>query len=190
MAEYVNNAELLEYLTKRRVIVQAELAAGRPKPVLDNYLGKCIIAVSTNLSYRPNFIGYSFRTEMIGDAIENLLVKLDNFDPARSKYPFAYMTQIAWNAFVRRIQKEQKEQRIKGRLIQEMPIEDLLTTGDMDEDGIPYYNHFVDYLRDNNFIGVEDKVITVNKVLEKEGLEIFFDADPELAELVEELEAE
>jgi len=65
--------------------------------------------IATNVSMKPNFISYTFRDEMIGDAIENCCQYFDNFDPKRSKNPFAYFTQITWYAFLRRIHKEKKQ---------------------------------------------------------------------------------
>ena len=50
---------------------------------------------------------------MISDGIENSLQYIDNFDPEKSKNPFAYFTQIIYFAFIRRIQKEKKQLYIK-----------------------------------------------------------------------------
>ena len=177
---YVDNAALYEHMVKRRAMRKAAVAAGKEPPSLehDRYLGQVILDVATNLSYRPNFINYSFKPDMISDAIENLVRVIDNFDPEKSKYPFAYMTTVAWQAMVRRIQVEEKQQRIKGALISEMIVDDLFDAQDHDEDGIAYKTHFIDYLRENNFIGREfdkdeDKVTIKNP----EGLEVFMTVD-------------
>ena len=177
---YVDNKELLAHLVERRAAIKAAEEAGEEPPPVDNYLGKVIIDIATHLSYRPNFINYSFKSEMIGDAIENGLKVVDNFDPAKSSYPFAYLTQIMWNAFIRRIQKEQKEQKIKGRLIEELPLDELFSAQEHDEDGIEYKTHFIEFLRENNFIGVDDDDRPVKKTDEKEpaeGLELFFEGE-------------
>ena len=172
---YVNNKELLAHIIKRRTENALRLAEGLDTLPIDNYLGFVIMEIAKRLSYRPNFINYSFKDEMIGDAIENGLKVIDNFDPAKSSNPFAYITQIMWNAFIRRILMEQKQQKIKGALISEMPLEDLFAVQDHDEDGVPYSHHMMDYLRENNF--THD---TVPKEKEKEpqpvkGLEKFFE---------------
>jgi DNA-directed RNA polymerase specialized sigma24 family protein len=73
------------------------------------------MAICNKLSTKPNFIGYSFRDEMIADAVENCIASVDGFNPEKSNNPFAYFTQIAWNAFIRRIQKEKKQQYIKHK---------------------------------------------------------------------------
>ena len=81
-------------------------AAGDEPPQITNYLGECILKIANHLSYRPNFIKYTYREEMISDGIENCLQYIDRFDPAKSSNPFAYFTQIIYYAFVRRITKE------------------------------------------------------------------------------------
>ena len=65
-----------------------------------------VFKIANGLSYRPNFINYTYRQEMISDGIENCLQYIHNFDPEKSKNPFAYFTQIIYYAFIRRIQKE------------------------------------------------------------------------------------
>jgi len=126
---YVSNDDFIIALTERRAIL-AKLAPDEEKPVISDYIAKCIFDICNKLSYRPNFIGYSFRQEMVGDALENCLRVVDNYDPEISKYAFAYFTQIAWYAFVRRIGTEQKQSYIKAKIIESMPINELINTED------------------------------------------------------------
>jgi DNA-directed RNA polymerase specialized sigma24 family protein len=101
------------------------------KPRLNKYLGECFYLLCERLSYRPNFINYSFREEMVGDAIENCLSAVDNFDPNEQKQnPFGYFSLIAWRAFVRRIQKEKKQTYIKHKAFQNSGLYDQLAHGD------------------------------------------------------------
>ena len=86
---------------------------GDPTPPLTNYIGECFLKIATHLSYRPNFINYSYRDEMISDGIQNCLQYAYNFDPEKSKNPFAYFTQIIYYAFLRRITAEKKQVHIK-----------------------------------------------------------------------------
>lgn len=178
-SHYVDNAALYEHMVKRRALRKAAIEAGKEPPSLqhDNYLGQAILAVATNLAYRPNFINYSYRSDMISDAIENLVRVIDNFDPEKSKYPFAYMTTVAWQAFVRRIQIEERQQRIKGALIDEMLVDDLFDAQEHDEDGVAYKTHFIDYLRENNFIGRDERQPEKVVVKNPEGLELFMTDD-------------
>lgn len=107
---YVNNKDFYDALVAYRQSLSENKDARVP-----DYVGQCIIAICTKLSTKPNFIGYSFRDEMIADAIENCIASVDGFDPAKSTNPFAYFTQIAWNALIRRISKEKKQQYIKHK---------------------------------------------------------------------------
>jgi DNA-directed RNA polymerase specialized sigma24 family protein len=91
---------------------------GTTPPVASNYIGECIWLIANRLSTNRNFIGYTYREEMIGDAIENCLRYLHNFDPDKSKNPFAYFTQIMYYAFLRRIDKEKKQSYIKYKSIE------------------------------------------------------------------------
>jgi len=99
---YVNNKEFLEAICeyKRKVKVAAE--NGDPKPRITNYLGECFLKIATHLSYKPNFVNYMFREDMICDGIENCVQYIHNFNPEKSSNPFAYFTQIIHYAFLRR----------------------------------------------------------------------------------------
>jgi hypothetical protein len=92
--------------------------ANLPLPPVTDYIGRCFLAIAERLSYRPNFINYPYREEMVGDGIENCLMYAANFDPSKSKNPFSYFTQIIYYAFVRRIQKEKKQNYIKFKSIE------------------------------------------------------------------------
>ena len=81
-------------------------------------MGECFLKIANHLSYRPNFINYTYKDDMISDGIENCLQYVANFNPDKSDNPFAYFTQIIYYAFIRRIQKEKKQTEIKQRLIQ------------------------------------------------------------------------
>ena len=96
---YVNNKELLEALIVYRAKVAHAKENDLPKPRITNYLGECFLKIANHLSYRPNFINYTFRDDMISDGIENCLQYLDNFNPKKSNNPFAYFTQIIYYAY-------------------------------------------------------------------------------------------
>ena len=81
-------------------------------------LAECFLKIANGLSYRPNFINYTYKQEMISDGIENCLQYIKNFNPEKSKNPFAYFTQIIYYAFIRRIQKEKKQTHVKHRMIE------------------------------------------------------------------------
>ena len=123
---YVNNKELLEALIVYREKVAIAKEKDLPKPRITNYLGSCILKIATHLSYKPNFVNYMFRDDMISDGIENCVQYIHNFDPEKSRNPFAYFTQIIHYAFLRRIQKEKKQLDIKNKIIEKTGFEEVM----------------------------------------------------------------
>ena len=124
---YVNNKELLEALIVYRGKVAHAKENDLPKPRITNYLGECFLKIATHLSYKPNFVNYMFRDDMISDGIENCVQYIHNFDPEKSRNPFAYFTQIIHYAFLRRIQKEKKELDIKNKIIEKTGFDEVMT---------------------------------------------------------------
>ena len=127
---YVNNKELLEALIVYRAKVAHAKENDLPKPRITNYLGECFLKIATHLSYKPNFVNYMFREDMISDGIENCVQYIHNFDPEKSKNPFAYFTQIIHYAFLRRIQKEKKQLEIKTKIIERTGFDEVMMVDD------------------------------------------------------------
>ena len=127
---YVNNKELLEALIVYREKVAIAKEKDLPKPRITNYLGSCFLKIATHLSYKPNFVNYMFRDDMISDGIENCVQYIHNFDPEKSRNPFAYFTQIIHYAFLRRIQKEKKQLEIKTKIIEKSGFDEVMTVDD------------------------------------------------------------
>ena len=127
---YVNNKELLQALIVYREKVAHAKANDLPKPRITNYLGECFLKIATHLSYKPNFVNYMFRDDMISDGIENCVQYIHNFDPEKSKNPFAYFTQIIHYAFLRRIQKEKKQLDIKTKIIERTGFDEVMKVDD------------------------------------------------------------
>ena len=123
---YVNNKELLAALIDYRAEVAVNKTKDLPKPRISNYLGECFLKIATHLSYKPNFVNYMFRDDMISDGIENCVQYIHNFDPNKSRNPFAYFTQIIHYAFLRRIQKEKKQLEIKTKIIEKTGFDEVM----------------------------------------------------------------
>lgn len=115
---YVDNKRLYEEMCKYTQEYKAAVADGKQPPRASNYIGECIWLIANRLSTNRNFIGYTYRDEMIGDAIENCLRYIHNFNPEKSNNPFAYFTQIMYYAFLRRIEKEKKQTYIKYKTME------------------------------------------------------------------------
>lgn len=110
---YVNNKTLYDVMKIYHTEYHTAKLNNTAFPKIPNYVGEAILLIATKLSNKPNFSGYSYKDEMIADGIENCLMYLHNFDPQKTNNPFAYFTQIISYAFIRRIEKEKKQQYIK-----------------------------------------------------------------------------
>lgn len=110
---YIDNDEFFEEMKKWKKTVHQAEDSGEPIPPVTEFIGMCFLQIAERLSMRPNFANYSFKEEMIGDGVENCLMYASNFDPSKSTNPFSYFTQIIYFAFLRRIEKEKKQEYIK-----------------------------------------------------------------------------
>lgn len=110
---YIDNAQFLQEMIAYTDKVKDAKAKKALKPRIPEYVGECFMKIAENLSHKPNFISYTFRDEMISDAIENCVLYASNFNPDKSNNPFAYFTQIVYYAFLRRIQREKKQLYVK-----------------------------------------------------------------------------
>jgi hypothetical protein len=177
---YVNNAKLYEEMVKYRELrVQAE-QQNLPKPQVSNYVGECILLIANRLSLKPNFVNYSYREEMICDGIENCLMYLDNFNPDKTSNPFAYFTQIIYYAFIRRIQKEKKQQYIKHKALENSIVfNELSEAHDFDD-----MDSFVSTLNIDNdtrteFVNNFENNLSKKRKKPKKGIEKFIKDDDE-----------
>lgn len=148
---YVSNKDFSNAVVEYCTQVQTAKSEGSTLPVVPDYIATCFLKIAEGLSHKSNFVRYTYREEMVMDAVENCLKAIENYDieaATRSGKPnaFAYFTQISWYAFLRRIQKEKKQQDIKMKYIAEADISEFL--GD-DEDGAfqQQTSPFVDTLR-------------------------------------------
>ena len=170
---YINNKDFLKEMTKYRTSIRKAKRLGLPKPQIPRYVAECFMKIAENLSHKPNFLSYTFRDEMIADAIENCVMYVDNFDPSKSSNPFAYFTQITYYAFLRRIQKEKKQLYVKYKATETAGILDEFELNET-EDGT--FRQFELYDNISEFI-VNDENARKEKKAKKVGLEKFVDED-------------
>ena len=169
---YVDNKQFLAAMVEWREKWLENAAVDEENPPLTNYIGECFLKIATHLSYRPNFINYSYRDEMISDGIQNCLQYAYNFNPEKSKNPFAYFTQIIYYAFLRRIMAEKKQVHIKNQSIQKQHYEAYTTMpGDT-----TVYN--MDETLMNNMLPDEDVYKPKKKeIVKAKGLEVFMEKE-------------
>ena len=144
---YVDNEKFLkEMIIYKRGFDEAKEKDELP-PMISEYLGECFMKIAQRLSFRPNFINYAFKDDMISDGIENCVQYIKNFNPEKSSNPFAYFTQIIYYAFIRRIQKEKKQMQIKSKLIANAGVENMMDQ--LAGDDAQYQSQLLDYLQRN-----------------------------------------
>ena len=132
---YVDNAVFLEAMIEYKKQYHISKSNDEELPIISEYLGSVFLKIAQRLSFRPNFINYAFKDDMISDGIENCLHYIHNFNPEKSTNPFAYFTQIIYYAFIRRIQKEKKQLYIKFKSMQNYEISpEYVNYMDYDED--------------------------------------------------------
>ena len=172
--EYINNQDFLNALVSYKEQALEASINNKQKPKIPDYIGECFLKIANNLAKRPNFYSYTYKDEMISDAIENCLMYFENFDPAKSSNPFAYFTQICWYAFVRRIDKEKKQQYIKYKATESFGILDEEELREIDDDNrlpqLEIYENMYDFIEKYEHKEEKKKAGKKNK-----GIELFLE---------------
>ena len=181
---YINNKEFSLAVVEYVKLANKAKEKDKEVPKVTNYIATCFLKISEGLSHRPNFVRYTYREEMVMDAVENCLRAIKNYKietATRTGKPnaFSYFTQICYFAFIRRIAKEKKQQDIKFKFIEKMGIEDFTSLG-MDESGAAESMVYIDSLRQRmSNVGAKDTAVDkfkkqeVVKKKEKQKLELF-----------------
>lgn len=163
MAQYVNNKELLSALLEYHKIKQEAESQGLEVPNPSDFICTCIMKIAEHYSFKPNFINYSYRDDMVLDAVEGCLnAAKKHFNPEKSSNPFGYFTQICHYAFLHRIKKEKRQTTIKNKIILQVPVE-MFELQDHDDEG-DYVNTHIQFLQD---ILRDSDVVEFNKKPEK-----------------------
>ena len=167
---YVDNKLFFSEMEKWKTEIEESDEVDDLPPKVTEYMGECFYKIATHLSYRPNFINYTYREEMIGDGIENCIRYAKNFNPEKSRNPFAYFTQIIYYAFIRRITKEKKQSAIKQKIIDNTSMN---TYDVMEGDDDIYENTYIEFLRD--YLDEREVPKTKQRKRSKKGIEHFIE---------------
>jgi len=132
---YINNPDFLKALVDYKTACKKAKKEKREDPPIPNYIGECFMKIAENFSHKHNYINYTYRDEMVSDGVENCVMYFRNFNPAISKNPFAYFTQIIYYAFLRRIEKEKKQLYLKYKMTLQSGMLDELESSE-DTDGV------------------------------------------------------
>ena len=142
---YVNNKEFLAALIKYQEDIEIARLQDKTKPQIPRYIGECFLKIANHLSFKPNFVNYMFKEDMISDGIENCVQYIHNFNPEKSRNPFAYFTQIIHYAFLRRIQREKRQLEIKNKIIEKSGYNEVFDDSNkIDGDNFAEYNSIKD----------------------------------------------
>jgi len=168
--DYVNNAEFSSAVSDYVKYAKLQMDAGFEVPMVPDYIANCFIKICNGLSRAPSFMTYSWREDMVMDAVENCLKAILNYDenkPTRTgkPNPFSYFTQITYFAFLRRIAKENKQLKIKQNL--------------RESGGIGTFADFDENLDSSNMIGET----MVERIRQKN--DAFYKVENELAPIFE-----
>jgi hypothetical protein len=176
---YVDNKKFGKALEEYAENVNKAKAENKPIPIVPNYIADCFLKISEGLSHKVNFIRYTYREEMVMDAVENCLRAITNYNPnaatrTGTQNAFSYFTQICFFAFLRRIEKEKKQQDIKFKFIEQCGIEEFIAN--IEGDDTHSEQAFIDQLRER--IGrIKDKDVAIKEFAKKEkqnkSLELF-----------------
>ena len=186
---YVNNAEFSQAVVDYVTLVEQAKKSQTTVPKVPDYVAQCFLRIAEGLSHKANFIRYTYREEMVMDAVENCLKAISNYNleaATRTGKPnaFAYFTQISWFAFLRRIAKEKKQQDVKMKYLTQSGIENFIINDHGDEMSQQVVDAFVDTLRDRiDKVKSQDTLIKEYAKTEKKKRTIKVDSD--LSEFLE-----
>ena len=166
---YVNKEKFFKEIKKWKQRVLDAREVDEPDPPSTEYMGECFLRISEHLVMRPNFINYTFRDDLVSDGVENCLLYAHNFNPEKSKNPFAYFTQIIYQSYVRRIVKERKLMHIKYLFVERSGILEELDPNS--EGNKKITKVWVDYLRSHEKYATNPDT---KKKKPKPNLELYF----------------
>ena len=189
---YVDNKKFGKALEEYAVLVNKAKTEKTTIPIVPNYIADCFLKIAEGLSHKVNFIRYTYREEMVMDAVENCLRAITNYNPnaetrTGTQNAFSYFTQICFFAFLRRIEKEKKQQDIKFKFIEQCGIEEFIAS--IEGDDTHQEQAFIDQLRER--IGrIKEKDAAIKDFAKKEkqnkALELFM-TDSIVEELMNEM---
>jgi hypothetical protein len=185
---YVNNAQFSQAIVDYVVVLNEAKKTQEPLPKVPDYVAMCFLKICEGLSHKSNFVRYSYRDEMVMDAVENCLKAVENYDieaATRTGKPnaFAYFTQISWYAFLRRIEREKKQQDIKMRYIEQSGIENFLDNELGDAQSANVAAAFVDSLR-SKIDDIKEKDSFWKEVVKKERKRRAVNVDSDLSDFI------
>lgn len=146
---YIDNQKFKDALREWKVAREAST----DHVVMPRYVGESIKLIAQRMATRPNFSGYSFIDDMVGDAIVICVKYADRFDPDRGTSALGYFSQCVWMSFLGRIKKEKDQNRIKREMVKFFDVETYSTQ----EHDAEFNINLTEFL--SSIGGAEDEII-------------------------------
>lgn len=163
-AHYIDNERFLKEMTEYVNEYRISEKEGKDLPAVSEYVGECFLKIAKGLSFKNNFINYTYHEDFISDGVYCALLYAHNFDPEKSHNPFAYFTSLIYYAFVRRIKNERKQMYLKYKVVENSGIYESITNV-VDRDNALFHKMHVEYL---SSIREYDKIFSdINNTEEK-----------------------
>jgi len=137
---YVKNKDFLAAMIEYKNACNLADSSNLKRPQIPNYIGSCFLKLSTRISFKPNYVNYPFKDEMISDAYFTCVKYIQNFNSEKSENPFSYFTSIVENCFKQRIAKEKKQLVIRDRLLDAKGFGEVFSGDNSDGDKTSEYN--------------------------------------------------
>lgn len=93
------------------------IAAKADNNTLSPKLAEALMLIVQRFSFSSNFVGYSFREDMVSFALVNLCANWHKYNEIDYANPFAYYTQAAYHSFLQFLASEQKQRDRRDRLL-------------------------------------------------------------------------
>lgn len=107
-----------DYLSNKEML--SEVIHCKKDGQISEKLGKMFVLLAERYSTKPNFSGYSYRDEMVANAILACCQNYTKFNEDKGSNPFAYFTQIIHNAFIQVLNKERRNQELRDKCLIDM----------------------------------------------------------------------
>ncbi len=147
MADYISNTDFTNAIVAYKEQCRQHDEAGTERPPIPDTIAKQFVLLANKISYRPNFMNYSYRDEMVSEGILVCCAKIHNFNPDITRNAFGYFSQLCWYAFLEVIDLEHKEAYAKAKSYYNMidehgnPFEyEDMDEHDIQNDFIPYFD--------------------------------------------------
>lgn len=125
--KYIKNKNLLE-----------ELRVYKETGERSEELGRMFLLLAKRYSDRGSFAGYSWKDDMICEAVLTCIKYMHNFDTEiDSPNPFAYFSRIIHNSFLNYIAKQKTHSKIKDICYKNI---DFITPNDVEDDDRKHFD--------------------------------------------------